>query len=570
MNTNNDATSKRALEEEARRAYTSVKQDIDLIEFATSRLGWQVDKTKSSKKDIVLKHPKHGKIVAPSSPKQQTGQWVFSWIDKQGGGTLIDLLLEDGWQWKEIKELAKTQQHIPVSQTSPQQQPPTPQPTTKHPQEAEKLALHKFNAVKNIPDTTYLTHRGIKSETYAPFRQVHADKTQAVFKLYRDFDQQGNGKVCSTINYYIDKKGDSQKYFQKDLSRGVAVLKTAEEPKTIIVTESPIDALSHRQLQLNKAAKTNDTTLKETIDKTMYVATCGNISANILSDLRQIFEMAHKKSQHIVLAFDNDAPGKKMTEQLRHVLGEKVHSYAIATPLVGKDWNDTLTQKAGKKQETAVGQEVPTIPQQAIAQEAPTTPKQAVAQEAPTSPKQTISSPSSTHHLGIDEKVFQDLQGCQVEGNTFTAYLYDNAASEGEPRGAYKISADEYGIETQHQDHGLSMLKTSKGVQNIVVTEDPLEALMHRQALWKKLQESLATYSAFNKEVHLKLADYQGSVGHKAQQLWQGFKENYQKYLALGQEAYQKFKDSFSEKAYQEWRDICEKQHLLQSKVVLS
>lgn len=63
-----------------------------------------------------LVHPKHGKIIIPTKPKSGTGHWVFSWIDKKGGKTWIDLLVEEGWSWKDIQGLASSYILAPMAE----------------------------------------------------------------------------------------------------------------------------------------------------------------------------------------------------------------------------------------------------------------------------------------------------------------------------------------------------------------------------------------------------------------------------------------------------------------------
>ena len=165
-------------------------------------------------------------------------------------------------------------------------------------------------------------------------------KFQAVFGLYKDFA--GAGRLCSTINYYFDREGTSRKYFQKDLPRGLAMLASAKEAKHIVITESPIDALSHRQLQCQQAAQAVASERQKRLEETMYLATCGSLSVGIQQELAQVFEQAKAKSQQVVLALDNDRAGKQMASQLEALLQEKQCHYRVELPELGKDWNESL------------------------------------------------------------------------------------------------------------------------------------------------------------------------------------------------------------------------------------
>ena len=496
----------RRFDQEAKRAFSYIKQDIHLIDFVTTRLGWRLDKAKSSKRDAVLKHPKHGKIIAPTSPKQRTGQWVFSWIDRKGGGTLIDLLLEDGWDWKEIKALAASSNNIPIAEVVPHQHIDPPKKCLQEPQDIEKIALSKFQSIKNTSGATYLNHRGITPEVYAPFKQINTNKTQAVFALYKDFDRKGQANLCSTINYYLDREGNTRKYFQKDLPRGMALLQGNEPASTIVVTESPIDALSYRQLRLSEAIKAADQNAIKVVDSTMYLATCGSLSAGILKDLKQIFDLAHQKGQEIVLALDNDAAGRKMTQQIAHILERKPHRYHIATPPQGKDWNEFLTQHQRAEETKHVQQ------------------KHCLLQKALDTPKSVAYEKSLLHRIGIHKKVYDELQDCQLGAHTYTVGLYKNLASKKQRCGTYTVALNKQGLVTrryeQELDQGIAVLQTKEPVRNIVLTEGPLEALIHRQKLWQELNKVRKEYFDASKQEHVRLEACQGSSNEENRQHW--------------------------------------------------
>ncbi|WP_083758855.1 toprim domain-containing protein [Candidatus Amoebophilus asiaticus] len=50
------------------------------------------------------------------------------------------------------------------------------------------------------------------------------------------------------------------------------------------------------------------------------MSTCGNLTDGIKRDLGQIFELASKSNQRVVVALDNDKAGINMGEVLSHML----------------------------------------------------------------------------------------------------------------------------------------------------------------------------------------------------------------------------------------------------------
>ena len=91
-----------------------------------------------------------------------------------------------------------------------------------------------------------------------------------------------------TILYQWDQSGTERKYFQKDLSRGLAMLSPEKDTKHIVVMESPLEAIKHRQGNSQAA-------------QTLYLCTCGSLTKGIQKELLQVFAQAKEKSQSISL-----------------------------------------------------------------------------------------------------------------------------------------------------------------------------------------------------------------------------------------------------------------------------
>lgn len=73
------------LEQESSQAYDWIKREIPLAEFATAKLGWRVVNQKSTKRDWVLEHPSHGRIIVPTRPRAKNGHWIYSLPSQKGG-----------------------------------------------------------------------------------------------------------------------------------------------------------------------------------------------------------------------------------------------------------------------------------------------------------------------------------------------------------------------------------------------------------------------------------------------------------------------------------------------------
>ena len=448
---------KEHFDQERKQVFEWIKREIPLADFAVSRLGWRVVKEKSTKRDLVLAHPTHGRIIVPTRPKSTNGHWVYSLVNQKGGGTLIDLLRQERWDWNDIKGLAQGYVSRPVAEVVSK---PAPYFVGRHisdPLEQKKRASERMKEVKvvNSSQETYLEKRGIARENYQDFSQLKTNGFQAVFGLYTvDEDQI---RLSSTINYYLDRAGESRKYFQKDLPRGLAVLIPSESIEHIVICESPVDALSYRQLKLNSGIFSE----KKRMDHTMLLATCGNLSLEINKSLESVFEQAQAKDQEIILAFDNDSSGKKMSQELERLLQEKQCRYHVELPQEGKDWNESLDLEGR---------------QEAV--------RKFLAEDKLYGFPQVEYENSILHKVGIDQS---NLKGIDFKAKERAVIfgLKRDVSSNPQLCSTVTYQWDPNGEERKYFQEGLprglAVLTPSKNAQQIVITESPLKAIEHRK-----------------------------------------------------------------------------------------
>jgi hypothetical protein len=109
--------------------------------------------------------------------------------------------------------------------------------------------------------------------------------------------------------------------------------------KTLVITESPIDALSYHELRGSK--------------DTRYISVSGQASKMALELTRKAMERMPSGGT-VVLALDNDAPKKGQSKGAGDVFAERLAALAPkhvtvtrAKPEHEKDWNDVL--RAQKK-----------------------------------------------------------------------------------------------------------------------------------------------------------------------------------------------------------------------------
>lgn len=316
-----------------------VKRDVNLVQHVAS-MGYKVDPDKSCQTYAVM-YKGSDKLIIRTSPNKE-GHWVYmSATDDNDKGTIVDLMLNRGHDLSEIRGL--TSKHLDKAawlQVSSEQK--------KYISDKEmqsKMALNQLSSVGMVsPLENYLAKRGINSSTYSIYEGNGLEVgRRAVFGLYQELNHHYKGRLCSTITYSFTELGENQKRFQTGLPRGLSVLKGSERSNKVIIVESPIDALSHKQLHGG--------------DNT-YICTCGNLTAQIREGLRKVIEGAKLYNKELILSFDNDEAGKKMSKQVLNMSRELGVTPKSVQPSTAKDWNEELMQKISVQKETRIGRRV--------------------------------------------------------------------------------------------------------------------------------------------------------------------------------------------------------------------
>jgi hypothetical protein len=330
-----------------------LKQDLrtikrmDLLAYFIEAHDYQKNNRKSSAKWPRVDHRDGTKLLL----HQDKGIYYYQSLnDEQDKGTIVDYLLRRGC--KDEKEvLAKVlggylskQEYVRLNQEQPWPEgEQRSDESRRDPAFYQREAQAEFNKFgRHCYGETYLEDRGIEPATYQGIQGVKANFLGAIFCLYREVDIQGQGKLCSTIKYFPGEEG-SKKYFQKSHPRGLSVIRPSGEIKEILFTESPIDALSHKQLYGTK--------------HTLYLSTCGNLKKEIADGLEVILIQAQEQSILVKLGFDGDEKGREMAQQVAAIASKHGLACQMVFPKVGKDWNEMLV--AHLKQSAQLNQPKP-------------------------------------------------------------------------------------------------------------------------------------------------------------------------------------------------------------------
>ncbi|VEP14185.1 conserved hypothetical protein [Hyella patelloides LEGE 07179] len=295
------------------------KTQINLAEYAQSQ-GYQYIGKTSSRNSAVLRHSNGDKVIVATDTD---GHGIyFSVRDDNDNGTIIDFIQNRrnsnlGGVRKELRNWLE----VPTPQSSKFTPVDKPQPITKDRYLVIKAAS-KFQIAEEHP---YLEQRGIqrfiqKSVRFAGKIAID-ERGNAIFPHY---DRDGlTGYSVKNTNFTGFSSGGTKTLWQSNQS---------EKDRSLVITESAIDAMSYHQL----FGKENP--------HTRYIATSGTMSNYQLELIKTAMAEITKLGGEIVIATDNDEMGNKIAKTLVKVAPESSQIYRHQ-PQHSKDWNEVVEKE---------------------------------------------------------------------------------------------------------------------------------------------------------------------------------------------------------------------------------
>ena len=293
---------------------------IDLAQYVASR-GFVLDRRQSSRSSLVMKHPNGDKLIIAKTPG---GQFVYFNAKGSDNGTIIDFVqARDRASLGDVRKLLRpwlASGGCPVADL------PT-LPIVLQPSEHDAAqVLAQWLKARPIGQTQrYLEQeRRIPAEVlrHPIFRdRIRVDDRQNV--LFSHFNQAG---LCG-----FEIKNTGWTGFSPGGIKGLACSRPQPDDHTIIVCETAIDMLSYA-------------TLKGVTGKRFF-STAGQISPLQAECLRSAAQKLPENAV-IVLAFDNDAGGHQLAEQIQNALASVERTVITDFPEpAGADWNDVLRDR---------------------------------------------------------------------------------------------------------------------------------------------------------------------------------------------------------------------------------
>ena len=294
------------------------KTGVNLSEFAAAR-GYALDRRESSLNSAVMRHPDGDKIVIA---RNENGDWMyFSVRDGGDNGTVIDFIQKRTGD--NLGQVRKT-----LRAWSGSARPSVPEvafvrdlfPVTRD-RAAVMAAWERARACLALP---YLTSRGLGPEVLGlPIFAgcVRVDARQNA--LFPHYDREG---LCG-----FEVKNRDFTGFAAGGIKGLWYSKARATDNRLVLTESAIDAVSFHVLQGD--------------DRTRYMSTGGSLNPQQPALIRGAMEKLPPGGV-VLLAFDNDEGGEKLTEEVQ-AFAPSGREVRRVLPEGGKDWNQVLKTRLG-------------------------------------------------------------------------------------------------------------------------------------------------------------------------------------------------------------------------------
>jgi hypothetical protein len=304
------------------------KTEINLIDYLQD-LGYELDKSKSSRKSAVLKSG--GEVLVVS--RNSNGHYVyFNAQDNKDGGTIIDFI-----QRRTGKNLGQVRKDLRayLSGYSPSEHlTPTNQFDVREMYQKAEYFTRAWENLDELDDIWELFDniRGINRKTIKNNEFIKKDKDGNLYFAV----QTENG---ITGLYQTDNRMQ-QKFFAKGSIKGIwANKKLSKDIKRIIVTETPTDSLSIQELNRIGAVEYDE-------NETLHIATLGRMGEDAKKTLEKVFRML--PNAKIVIATDNDTAGEEIASEVLKIANrENVNRITFGE---SKDANEYL-QKIRREQE---------------------------------------------------------------------------------------------------------------------------------------------------------------------------------------------------------------------------
>jgi hypothetical protein len=300
------------------------KTDIDLVQYATDRYGYQRDRRESSRACHVLRHAvTNDKIIVR---KASDGHWTyFSVRDDRDQGTIVDFVQARG-RHTSLGHVREELRHwLGTSRPIVDYGVPFVAAASAAPRDGRAVA-RAFAVASGADNSPYLNTRGIRPETLRDPRFAGTwglDRRKNTLFVHTTAAGEVTGFEIKNRGFTGFATGGTKSAWQSE---------ARPTDSALVVTESAIDALSYFQLHPGER------------DRTRYLSTGGAPSTRQIELLDRVFAQLPAQSR-VIAAVDSDDAGVKLARRIEALGQERAQvTFQRHSPSPAKDWNDVLQQ----------------------------------------------------------------------------------------------------------------------------------------------------------------------------------------------------------------------------------
>ena len=307
------------------KSFQEFRSEISIMELAAS-IGYAIDLKKGKKWPVLVSQHSGEKIIIVN-PSSKSNQGYFNPDNDEDRGTLIDFIkhrLNRDFKSnasltviQNINNILYLQQNLPIIEV-------------KSFIRSEKTSIPCADDYQPLTNTTFLNDRKISNDTLNSivFKDTVFNKTQFGFSNIVFPYKDAKGKMMG-----LEYRNHGYKMFSKDMDRSKSIWYSniPEKLEQIILSESPIDAMSYHQL-------------KQPSNNVLYVSFGGSLSELQIPIIKELLchHSGRSENFNFLSIVDNDKMGDKYNAKLIDFL--KPEKMVIEKP-VNKDFNEDLQAK---------------------------------------------------------------------------------------------------------------------------------------------------------------------------------------------------------------------------------
>lgn len=313
-----------ALEEKRRQELQAFKSRIRLVDYAIAQ-GFKIDEKASSTNSVILRRETGEKIVV--RPATDGHDVYFSPDNSLKSGTVIDFVqqyhqINLGQARKILREFLRTGDRVSRRKKFNIILPDHLSLKAKQNKRQKKPKSFDISGLRVLKSNSYLEDdRGISSQIIQSDRfegQIQIDERNNVIFPNRD-GENITGYELRNFNFKGFAAGGKKSLWRSNQK---------QNDRLLVITESPIDALSYHQLKGDNS--------------TRYIATGGTFSQAQAELIKAEIEAIFQQDGSVIIATDNDEAGDKLAEGIAKLSRSKPFFYRRRLKPKLKDWNEDL------------------------------------------------------------------------------------------------------------------------------------------------------------------------------------------------------------------------------------